>query len=577
MGIFQQFPYSNFHEFNLDEIIKIMRQMQDEWEATKTEWASYKDFIDNYFENLDLNAEVYNAIFKMANEGSLNPIIDPVIVSETADWLSEHITQPTSPVVDTSLSIAGAAADAKVTGDKIGIINKELVAENFFDIITPLPKQNVTRAGVTYTWLDENTCGVSGTSTGTAFCSMFTEANSLPFGMEAGKTYQLKFSSTRVILQIWFYINGVATPTPQIATRNDEIFTVPNDATGVNIRFVLYTGQTAAETVKVRILTRDINDYFSNLGYLPSSDMDDLSGNVLGILSNHETYTNAPFAIGMIYNIDVSPTIQMQYGFQFTTGQLFYRRKSTTWGPWRDLTNQNAIYLSPAKYVAFGESVTWGAVWNAQDDGQPYHRVKIDWQIPTRIAVAIGMANNFVNMGIGGIGFVHKEDNVNIVDVIKAYDFSNTEIITVMGGGNDKARANIPFGSRNSVAGDGSVCGAIIDILEYMKTNWPKVQVIFLQPAPSAAATMIDVWGASAAGGWSMNDFETEVSAICHAHHAGYAGWWECAYCDNWARYNIGYSSGTGPNYSHPVVDFDYCILGDFIGGKVSALFHSLN
>ena len=55
MGIFQQFPYSNFHEMNLDQIIKIMREMQDEWEATKAEWASYKDFIDNYFATLDVD------------------------------------------------------------------------------------------------------------------------------------------------------------------------------------------------------------------------------------------------------------------------------------------------------------------------------------------------------------------------------------------------------------------------------------------------------------------------------------------------------------------------------------------
>ena len=54
MGIFQQFPYTNFHEMNLDQIIKIMREMQDEWEATKAEWASYKEFIDNYFNNLHI-------------------------------------------------------------------------------------------------------------------------------------------------------------------------------------------------------------------------------------------------------------------------------------------------------------------------------------------------------------------------------------------------------------------------------------------------------------------------------------------------------------------------------------------
>ena len=126
MGIFQQFPYSNFHEFNLDQIIKIMREMQDEWNATKTEWASYKEFIDNYFDNLDVSEEVLAALRTMADTGELNTIIDPTIVSETIAWLSEHITQPTTPAIDTSLSIAGAAADAKATGDAISDLQTEL-------------------------------------------------------------------------------------------------------------------------------------------------------------------------------------------------------------------------------------------------------------------------------------------------------------------------------------------------------------------------------------------------------------------------------------------------------------------
>ena len=112
MGIFQQFPYSNFHEFNLDEIIKIMRQMQDEWAATKIEWASYKDFIDNYFANLDVSQEVLDAIRVLADTGELNEVIDPVIASETTDWLNEHIT-PTAPIVDDTLTIEGAACTLK--------------------------------------------------------------------------------------------------------------------------------------------------------------------------------------------------------------------------------------------------------------------------------------------------------------------------------------------------------------------------------------------------------------------------------------------------------------------------------
>ena len=72
MGIFQQFPYSNFHEMNLDQIIKIMREMQDEWSNTKTEWASYKDFIDNYFANLDLDEETEKALKNLLDAGELS-------------------------------------------------------------------------------------------------------------------------------------------------------------------------------------------------------------------------------------------------------------------------------------------------------------------------------------------------------------------------------------------------------------------------------------------------------------------------------------------------------------------------
>lgn len=116
MGIFQQFPYSNFHEFNLDQIIKIMREMQDEWEDTKTEWASYKDFIDNYFENLDVSEEVLEALRTLASTGELNDIIDPVISADVTQWLLDNIS-PTTPAIDESLTVLAAGADSKSTGD----------------------------------------------------------------------------------------------------------------------------------------------------------------------------------------------------------------------------------------------------------------------------------------------------------------------------------------------------------------------------------------------------------------------------------------------------------------------------
>ena len=121
MGIFRQFPYSNYHDMNMDEILNIVKSMSEEWESTKEEWASYKDFIDNYFANLDVSDEVLQALRAMAASGELNTIMDPVIASATTDWLNEHVT-PTSPIVDSSLTIEGAAADARVVGVTGGFI-----------------------------------------------------------------------------------------------------------------------------------------------------------------------------------------------------------------------------------------------------------------------------------------------------------------------------------------------------------------------------------------------------------------------------------------------------------------------
>ena len=48
------------------------------------------------------------------------------IPAAVSDYLGEHLTNPTDPPIDTSLSIAGAAADAKETGDRIGALKEGL-------------------------------------------------------------------------------------------------------------------------------------------------------------------------------------------------------------------------------------------------------------------------------------------------------------------------------------------------------------------------------------------------------------------------------------------------------------------
>lgn len=135
MGIFRQFPYSNFHDMNMDEIIKIVRQLADEWAANQENWErlyndtnalyqeartaidEFKAYVLNYFATLDLQDEVNAKINEMVLNGSFDPIIYRALSPSVTDWLEENITVPSGVVIDSSLSIEGACADAKATGD----------------------------------------------------------------------------------------------------------------------------------------------------------------------------------------------------------------------------------------------------------------------------------------------------------------------------------------------------------------------------------------------------------------------------------------------------------------------------
>lgn len=125
MPFFDHYPYTNLHNVNLDWVLQAVKSWgamveQNNLNFINLEAAnqSFKEYVTNYLTNLNVSDEINAKLDEMLTSGQLTPYMQPYIIRGVENWLDEHIT-PTSPAIDTSLKIAGAAADAKATGEAI--------------------------------------------------------------------------------------------------------------------------------------------------------------------------------------------------------------------------------------------------------------------------------------------------------------------------------------------------------------------------------------------------------------------------------------------------------------------------
>ena len=77
MGFFNNFPYTNFHDINLDWIMKTVK---DSVEKIENYMKKTTEYIKNYFNNLDISQEVDNKLEDMAETGSLQKYLDPFML-----------------------------------------------------------------------------------------------------------------------------------------------------------------------------------------------------------------------------------------------------------------------------------------------------------------------------------------------------------------------------------------------------------------------------------------------------------------------------------------------------------------
>lgn len=127
-------PYSNFHDLNLDWILKTVKEVQshvDGVDALVEDAEQYKNQAETAAQAaaqsvVDASGYASSAQTYANNAaGSYNDTLDlyndltGTISEDVTSWLEDNITQETGYVIDDTLTVQGAAADAKAAGDRI--------------------------------------------------------------------------------------------------------------------------------------------------------------------------------------------------------------------------------------------------------------------------------------------------------------------------------------------------------------------------------------------------------------------------------------------------------------------------
>lgn len=79
---FSNFPYTDFHNLNLDWLLKTTKDLNTKWDDYYKQWNKWQTDVQNYIDNLDYIAAIDAYLDGLKNSGELADIIDT--------WLTEY-------------------------------------------------------------------------------------------------------------------------------------------------------------------------------------------------------------------------------------------------------------------------------------------------------------------------------------------------------------------------------------------------------------------------------------------------------------------------------------------------------
>lgn len=96
MGLYQHWPYTNFHELNLDWLVGEIKKWAEDYKIIHDETVgmlaqieALKEYVDSYFDDLDVKAEINAKIDEMVSDGTFKKIVGEYLDSVEQDMAAK--------------------------------------------------------------------------------------------------------------------------------------------------------------------------------------------------------------------------------------------------------------------------------------------------------------------------------------------------------------------------------------------------------------------------------------------------------------------------------------------------------
>ena len=480
----------------LNSVIENTNAMGKDVTSLYEAYELLQGYVNNYFNSLDVQDEINNKLDQMAEDNSLSALIAPFIPGFVEEWLNQNVT-PTTPVVDASLSIGGAAADAKATGDmfittpKVKSITGGSLAEQVGNTISrisnfstsnlvdlPDTLKSSTKYGWVVTYGTVNKMQIIYSTTDYPYYQRFYHAstgswtdwstnitvNTPTIESYTGGTLMAN-QPVNTIARISSIKSLGITDAPQDRIDSDVYcwlatygsankFQVLYFSSGFTIYQRFYHASTETWTSWA---TTDYEHVAKVVSYTGGTLMANQPANTIARISSIKNagITDAPpdrIGSDVYCWLATYGGLNKMQILHFSSGTLMYLRyyhaSQTRWTEWAGI--KSGIYtddsdgLTPT-YVAFGASTTVGAVHHFDGTSITYSK----YNYPNYVGEVLGL--NTVNLGKGTTGFMARGSDgttPNIMDSIYNNNsvLKNAKLVSIVFGYGNDSSAGLPIG-----------------------------------------------------------------------------------------------------------------------------------